>query len=482
MLCSTSDSLRGIVRLGFAIFLTSIFLSALPVFGADNPQELYEAADALATKGGYGKSRKLFKKIQKDFPGSEWAEKAAVRTGENSLLRTVTEVKSGDPENRVDIFFMGDGYSLDPKKQKRFDRQTLEAIKLFKRQPTFKEYYRYLNFHKMNLASKDEGVDMGDRQYDTALDAKASGGSQGQVIVDHGLVRKYLSHSPHSEGLAVVMVRLGTLGTGGGGVATIGGGPGSTMIHEWGHAFAGLGDEYTSDTGHRGGVRNSPNVSGSTDPNEIPWKHWLEAKVPNVGIFEGANGQSKGAWKGTVQGCVMGSGGGSYCIVCQEAVVLSIYKYVDPIDGVFPPRGEEPLVIAPDGAMEFKVMPMTPESHRLKVNWYLENLGVHSKADLRKYTRGTRSDRIRNYSGGMIRRAQELDPIKAEPRQGKTRKLKKGKIENVFLLKGADTEPGAYRLTVEVNDPTDWVLLDENQLLRSRRSWLLTVSGVPGSE
>ena len=79
--------------------------------------------------------------------------------------------------------------------------------------------------------------------YETALGGKTLGTIAGHVGVDRSKVLAMLSEVPDNDGLALVFVRLGILGTGGKGIAVIGGMSAPTTIHEWGHAFAGLSDE-----------------------------------------------------------------------------------------------------------------------------------------------------------------------------------------------------------------------------------------------
>ena len=77
-----------------------------------------------------------------------------------------------------------------------------------------------------------------------------------------GRVRAMLDEWGEHDSLAIVFVKQGVLGTGGGGFATIGGRNAKTTIHEWGHAFAGLGDEYATKTHERGGVSRRIRKSG----------------------------------------------------------------------------------------------------------------------------------------------------------------------------------------------------------------------------
>jgi hypothetical protein len=146
-------------------------------------------------------------------------------------------------------------------------------------------------------------------------------------------------------------------------------------VHEWGHAFGWLGDEYeTAQSAHQAEtVGRAANVSDTPDPTKVPWAHWIEAKHPGVGVVEGASGRPKGAWKPTSSGCTMSSGE-QFCVVCQEALVLRIHAYVDPIDACEPPpqpNREKNLIEVGETPVEFRVQVMKPASHMLDVTWWV---------------------------------------------------------------------------------------------------------------
>jgi hypothetical protein len=88
------------------------------------------------------------------------------------------------------------------------------------------------------------------------------------------------------------------------------------MIHEFGHGFGGLGDEYySSATGYdefykEGSEPWEPNVTAVTDREQLKWRHLLTPDVPIptpdeaqyddvVGLFEGAGYKAKGLYRPT---------------------------------------------------------------------------------------------------------------------------------------------------------------------------------------
>src|ERR1019366_296720 len=120
--------------------------------------------------------------------------------------------------------------------------------------------------------------------------------------------------------------------------------PPGILTHETGHVLANLGDEYSTpypgfpDT-------EEPNTTRQTNRALIKWNAWISTNAPIptpnsvgdgvVGLFQGAHYHTTG-WYRPELNCVMGSLGVPFCAVCSEALVLSIYQRVRPVDGFSP--------------------------------------------------------------------------------------------------------------------------------------------------
>ena len=335
--------------------------------------ELWAQAERDYAKGRYDRAVSTYSELAKRFPDTEEGKRAARRCLPSGYLGTTPLEPQGPSANRIDVALMGDGYQLDD--QKSFDKLAEDVPAMFAKQKTYGEYLSYFNFHRVNLVSKDDGVDGYGREEDTALNGHVIGTIQGHVAIDRPLVVAMMREMPVHDDYAVVFVRTGNLGTGGSGVATIGGRNAKTLVHEWGHAFCGLGDEYASQTHDRGAVGRTVNVSPTDDPAQVPWAHWIEAKVPGVGVYEGAAGQVRGAWKATSGGCVM-EDGEFFCPPCREEIVLHIYRQVDPIDSVLPeaqPRDYRRSGIEALGGREphqFELQALYPDTNPPYGRWW----------------------------------------------------------------------------------------------------------------
>jgi hypothetical protein len=482
--------------------------------------------DAVAAQGRreYARARKKFKQLLEQFPGADakLREEADERSADNCFLGMELIHDGGPSGNRVDVELMGDGYLLE--KQDQFRKHAEQQTRAFWAEPLYGEYESYFNVWRFDLASKEEGVDdpgagsrdeappdptkrgkkgpRGHHEYSTALNCQAAG-PQRQVWADPDMVFKWRKYLKASDGLSLCFAKKGELGMGGMGIATTG--RLVAVVHEFGHAFAGLLDEYANHPGPPPGRIVAPNaVSGRgpkepPPPAEVPWKHWLAAKNPEVGLFLGGATYTEGVWR-PATACAMNSGGSSpYCWVCREQALLSIYDYVSPLDEASPAEGV--VRVPPGGKQEFSVVPMAPKSHRLSTDWWLERVktrvttrdedGEPVEAAPEPEPEAPREVQVpqltpdgfsRGPVRGFLRRRDPWPPgpPRGEPWKSTERAATGGAYRSTATIEGLPA--GRYRLTAQVKDDArvpgqrfPWVLRDPYKLLEERREWIVVV-------
>jgi len=341
------------------------------IYAADDPEDeilarrLYRDAVAVAIDKPK-RSAALFEEIVNRFPSSPWASRAQGWIGPNRIAAVEQLTENGPRTNRIDVAIMGDGFKDTYADKKAFNRICDDLLRHFFQSEVLAEYADYFNFYKVTLASVDDRVDYRKRQYDTALNGRKLGDDR-HIAVDRGRVMHYLSAFEWNDRLSFAAVREGGLGTGGGGVATVGKDMGTVVIHEWGHAFADLADEYSREASPPGTPTRGPNVSNSPDPREAPWSHWHKKYPGKYKAHEGGAGVYKGVWRPTPDGCVMRAAH-DFCPICREAIVRRIYSYVRPIDSML---DTQKMVEAAVGGerTHLYVFPIKPKSHRLDVEW-----------------------------------------------------------------------------------------------------------------
>lgn len=423
----------------------------------------FQRAEKAVADAKYAAAFGLYKQLAARYPNTAWGKMAALRAQPTAYLGWGDLQRHGAANNRVDVVLMGDGFALDD--QNEFDDIARSAVDVFRNHKLLGEYFSYHNFVRINLTSKDQGVSGYGRVKETALGGHVAGEVQGQVGIDHGKAMQMLAMLPEQDGYAIAIVKAGSMGTGGGGIAAIGGRADDTLVHEWGHAFASLSDEYSTFTGHRGSPRTTINVSATEDLKQVPWRHFVDAGVPGVGAYRGADGRIKGAWKPTSGGCTM-ENGVQFCPVCREAMVLNVYRRVDPIEKHEPPvRRERKDALLAAEALSFEVTVMQPKTHALEVRWHV----VPAAAAIAATDEARRPDRL---TRGKL----QAIGVRGEPGNNL------GGGRNRFSAGGRALTPGRYQVVCRVRDECKpsgqqwpWVLKDEGDLLQSERVWWIEV-------
>lgn len=302
---------------------------------------------------------------------------------------------SGPSPDKVDLLVLGDGYTAA--ELKKFESDARRLVKhLFTVSP-FKERAKDFNVWGLAVPTNESGItrpstgvhhasELGTR-YDIF-------GSERYVLtLDNRALRDIAQHAPYE--FIEILVNNETYGGGGifGQFSTAAAGnewANYLFVHEFGHHFAGLADEYyTSPVAYAtGGVRMEPwepNATALRDPANLKWKRHVKAGTPlptpwpkaeyeeasrayqkkraalraanrpesemnalfredlkatealfagrphrhDVGAFEGANYEASGYYRPAMQ-CLMFDRSEAFCPVCRDGVSEIIDLYAGP--------------------------------------------------------------------------------------------------------------------------------------------------------
>ena len=261
---------------------------------------------------------------------------------------------TGPSMNRVDIVFAGDGYTSQDIGNGVYDFHTQDYLNyIFTNTGTVDPFPRYKNFfnaHRVNVTSNQSGADkpLDGIFVDTALDA-----SYGDDVNNperalffnpakaDSLVSRELAGAGFSPEMKMSPVNDdkygGAANYGGWAVYAAANSIGTRIaLHEAGHAFSSLADEYF-DTGS--GTFNGTDpweVNVTSDPTGAKWARWLGYNQPDmgiVGVYEGGRYFEKGVYRPTNDSRMRSSSEISFNVVSREKIILDIYSHVDPLDG-----------------------------------------------------------------------------------------------------------------------------------------------------
>lgn len=289
----------------------------------------------------------------------------------------ISLLPNGPTSERINIVILSEGYRDSELAQFRTDAtNTLNA--LFSNSP-LDGYQEHFNAFAISVASTESGSDhpsrgiYRDTYFQTSYDV--SGINRYLTVLQRQPVYNILFQFVPNFDLVVILVNDEEYGGSGGRFMTISKHSLSAEIarHELGHAFAALGDEYT--TGESSGSE-LPNATQITDRSQTRWKAWIDnsTAIPTpdgnsaVGLFSGAHYSGPG-WYRPKSNCKMRSLGVDYCEICKEAIVKAIYARSGPMSGQEPSAFLANLVAA--SSQSFKVKTRSSPNQSVKTHWIL---------------------------------------------------------------------------------------------------------------
>ncbi len=218
------------------------------------------------------------------------------RDGTREEVRTF--VNSGPSANRIDLVFMGDGYT-EGEKQKFFDDAKRLTDEMFVGK-TFSTYLPVFNVHAVFKPSNTSGIGKGSPK-DTAYGLYREGVTLRAIFpTNASAARRSCSQAPGCD-YPIIMANDPYYGGLGGefAITTSSIQSGTKVLrHELGHNFGRVGEEY--DGGGYFGANNSSSL------NSVSWKHWLSGTLraePMQALYVGWpwHNLDKGPFKATMR-------------------------------------------------------------------------------------------------------------------------------------------------------------------------------------
>jgi hypothetical protein len=254
---------------------------------------------------------------------------------------------TGDPANKVDVIILPEGYTED--EMGLFIADCQKFKKDFFTYAPYSDNKNNFNIRAVLAPSKNSGTDIPKDNVwkSTILNSGyyTFNSERYLMTMDEKSVRDLAANAPYDQ----IYILVNSTKYGGGAIynyynVSVNSNAKSAqiLIHEFGHGFAGLGDEYGYDNTY-GDMYNfkiepwEPNLT-TLRHFDKKWKHMVNDTVPVptpdiekyahvVGAFEGAGYVAKGVYR-PVHDCMMRSfAGNDFCPVCQDAIQKMIDFY-----------------------------------------------------------------------------------------------------------------------------------------------------------
>jgi hypothetical protein len=229
--------------------------------------------------------------IDPNLNGAVNREKKAAR------FDVLTLMDNGSPAEKVDLLILGDGYRKADLEKFKADAKHFNDV-MFGTSP-FKEHARDFNVRAIEVSSQDSGIDKPDKNSwkATALGTRYNtfGSARYVLTEENKALRDIAGAVPYD----FILILLNDNRYGGGGIynlyttcfantdqPSMAWQRDYVYVHEFGHSFGGLGDEYYSsqvsynDFYPKGVEPWEPNLTALTDPDHLKWKPFVGDGTP----------------------------------------------------------------------------------------------------------------------------------------------------------------------------------------------------------
>jgi hypothetical protein len=302
-------------------------------------------------------------------------------------------LNNGPNDKRINIVFLSEGYTASQLNQYIVD--ATNNLNSFLNTPPHSLYKKFFNAFAISIASIDSGSDHPSRNesrntyfnstYDSygiaRLISLTTEGSNNASALLQTLMPEY--------DIVIIIVNDAEYGGSGGAFAitSVNSNALEIVVHELGHSFAGLGDEYPDAYPGYPEIEE-PNTTKETIREKIKWNSWIANSTPIptsktteynsvVGLFEGAHYHATG-WYRPKLNCKMQSLSSSFCEVCSETFVISYYQFIRPIESYTPISSS--ISLSDTQSVNLSVTSVKPTLNTMKIEWFVDGIKLNGES------------------------------------------------------------------------------------------------------
>jgi hypothetical protein len=300
-----------------------------------------------------------------------------------------TVIYNGPIEKYINLVFLSEGFKES--EFAAFKTSVQKSGSNFLNVSPFAEYRSYFNVFAIDVPSKESGSDHPRTApdcppesehpklvVDTYFNSTFDSNNIHRLLVAtnySGINNVILNNFPLFD-LNIMLVNTIYYGGSGGSpsTASLHSSTNELVLHESGHTFAALGDEYWAGDGYAG---EKVNMTKETNPELVKWKNWLG--VDGVGIYQHGPSGAAALWYRPHENCKMRFLGPNFCPVCKEAITLKILqKFGSPVKSFSP---EQPNITLNTQSILFKVNLYKPNPNTLRTKWFLNGNNIALNSD-----------------------------------------------------------------------------------------------------
>lgn len=285
------------------------------------------------------------------------------------VFQTVPIIQNGPNDKRINMVVLGDGFTAA--QQTDFVTNATNLVNYIFTKAPYSQYKNYFNVYAIKVISAESGVKHPGTATDVTEPVFAVSNPNNFLgsTFDVGVHRCLYSYSTNKVtnvlasnvpdfDIAFVLANSPEYGGCGGTYAFVSKHTAANeiVVHELGHSFGKLADEYWFS-----GSLESPNKTQNNNPATNKWKNWNG--INNVGMYSHIESPT---WFRPHQNCEMRYLNKEFCSVCTQQIIERVHLFKNPVDS-FTPANTSTINLA--GPITFNISEILPIPNTLVNTW-----------------------------------------------------------------------------------------------------------------
>ncbi len=291
----------------------------------------------------------------------------------SQTFRVDTIQYQGNTEDYINLVMLGDGFLES--ELATFRGYAEEYLnQLFTVDP-YSRYRNFFNTFSISVPSNEQGAatdpsNLIDNYFGSTFNY--AGIQRLLVATDEASVIDVLANNFPAYDQVFMLVNSTTYGGSGGWVptASLHADSKEIALHELGHSFADLADEYWAGAQY---AAEKKNMTQETDLAQLRWRNWYGDF--DIGLYPHDESPT---WYRPHQNCLMRYLGEDLCAVCREGIIEAVYELAPQV------RAYEPLtsdIELPSDSMVFRLSLTFPDPNSLEISSTLNGTSIATDVD-----------------------------------------------------------------------------------------------------
>lgn len=307
---------------------------------------------------------------------------------QTTVLGVDTIWKSGPINKRINLVIMGDGYTSS--EMALFSTDVTNIFNYMFTTPPFSYYKNYFNVFAIKCASPQSGVTHPGTATDVtepaspiyfinnSFDTRFDNFNTHRLIYSNNSAAIYnvtAGYFPNYDQLVILGNSPEYGGAGGAyAVSSTNSNSREIVMHELGHSFAGLADEYWAGPSY---ATEKPNMTADNNPGTVKWTQWMG--INSIGTYPYTSTSPGNAWFRPHQNCKMRFLNSPFCSVCKETIIEKIHDLTNPIDSYKPTATT--ITYSNSAGPWYKIKSVKPEPNTLQIQWDIDGTVLGTNVD-----------------------------------------------------------------------------------------------------